>query len=387
MATGQVSKELIYEAKLNGAPYVAELVDAGSTPFLALSGSRLGRGSTAGGILVPDLWALDDIVSLMRVVYDLKTKGKSLAGPVACVSIGRRVFCGETVESDGRWYYRIKGYSPFFRERDTGEVIFYRDHAIRPAGHGRFIQEFDVPVSAEGKAFVARFAEELYGCLEARLQRSLGRTADDTLDLIRAGVLFADGDLAWVGANPTSEVALRDQPIRSAATGLLMEEGWTTDRLAERLRVSQALANRLVNVGARYGRHYLGSGVLLDRSRSPHGNPQFRATRVPRAVLDDCPLLARLLEVDAGGHWPAWRRVIFSNDDYGQDRLVSLHLAELEVDALCGGLAWSVRPTQQPVQALAVRLFDLGRHFGQDSERLSDLGHLVERFLEATREV
>ncbi len=104
----------------------------GGDRFWAISGSKKGGKHSGGGIPIPNLQTLYGICKLLERIAVIQSKDEAIEAKVDLFSLKNRVYCGETREINGKWYYRIKVYSNFFvRDR---EVCFYKNHELRPVG-------------------------------------------------------------------------------------------------------------------------------------------------------------------------------------------------------------------------------------------------------------
>ena len=287
---------------------------------------------------------------------------------------------GETRKFNGKWFYRIKAYKNFFVDKETGEPKVYKDHDLKPEGRGFFIQEFDLPITPKGKAFTSQLVDELEHAIIDNMIKVFGKNAQDILVGSRKQLMLSNGDLPWVTSQRDSLLQNLAEPLIDTVCSLLQDEEYSCIKLTERLRISRNNAFYFLNMFSRYFPLYLEKGILIDRSRNPNGGLCYQATIIPPKALKESPSLQKLLVVNDDLQWPVWKRVTFSNDAYPQSKLASFHYAEFEVSSICGAKEWGIPFNVNQLRAIALRLFDLERHYENDKEKMEEI-HLLKKSL------
>ncbi|MFX0097439.1 MAG: hypothetical protein ACFE7E_06740 [Candidatus Hodarchaeota archaeon] len=296
-----------------------------------------------------------------------------------------RLITGETKDINDQWFYRVKAYQSGFIDRDTGEWIPFKGHELRPSGRGKYVREFDIPISAEGNSLVREFKAQLYESME-RIMRHIFRNNDiEFISSIRNFMILSEGDLPWITTPSNSEILLVNKSIFDSICEFILEEEVSDEIIASRLNISKDLARSLINVFSRYNPIFLNEGLVIDRFRSLYGNIHFQATQVPLFALRESPCLDKLLHEDADGQWPAWKRVTFSGDNYPQSKRASLEFARYEVISFCGGKRLNLPVDKNLARATALRLFDLMRYYEGQPEEAQEVRELALYFVEAVK--
>jgi len=349
----------------------------GGDRFWAISGSKKGGRHLGGGIPIPNRQTLYGICNLLQRIAVIQTPDESIEAKVDLFSFKNRVYCGETREIYGKWYYRIKAYSNFFvRDR---KVCFYKNHELRPVGRGFYIQEFDFPISHEGVEEVICFANSLKETIEDTIS---SKFLPDSKELIRNDRLLCDRELPWLNTPITQEVRTLGKPLFGLLCDKLREGPLTTRQVSSELEVSSSAIENHLCTSARYAPDFLREGFLLDRVNTGFDSLNYLINQIPNEALNESPTLLKLFDINPIGKWPAWKKATFSNDEYSKARAQSLSFAQFELDTFEGGLTWGLVPEVAQLRALAIRLFDLLRHYKKSNAELDgNLDSLVRRFI------
>lgn len=373
----------VVELILGQSSYCAELVERdNSKPFLALSGARKGSRHKGGGIPVFDLRGLDNLLNLIATIKLLKISKKPIESKVAFSSEKSRYLSGETKLIDDQWYYRVKAYKNFFIDSD-GAYVNLKSQELRPAGFKFFIQEFDFPITKKGKEIAENLVSNIYSEVSNALNKKFKFKDSNCLPNIRDMSVVSSGEVPWITASGEDNAVLSTEPLLNTVCQTLMDDPYTDQSLAAKLNITTNLATSFTNPAVRYAPEFLAMGVAVDRIRGVHGNLQYQATKIPQKALLQSPMLTEILSENAGGDWPTWKKVTFSNDQFPQGRPASLSYAKFEVEAFCGGRDWGVPVDMNKSRATALRLFDLMRYFEKQKEGMDEVRELIKRFTSA----
>jgi len=378
-----VTTSPILELCLGQSPYSADLIRGGASPFLSISGAKKGGSHKGGGISIPDLRSLDRILGLIGAVNSLEVPADPKEERVAFCSEKSRFLSGETKLFGDQWFYRVKVYRNFFKNGATGKYVPLKEHALRPSGHHRYIQEMDFPISPEGKKFATTFIDKIYRVIKEFLHRSFNNCEGDVLKLTRELKVLTDGDLPWVTVDGQAKAIHLSESLLDTVCQCLMDDPYTDESLAARIHINSRLSASFTNPAVRYAPEFLAREILVDRLRGLHGNLQYQATKIPHKTLQLSPMLTDLLDENAKGEWPSWKKVTFSNDQYPQDRPGSFSYAKFEVEAFCGARSWGMPLDVNQARVTSLRLFDLKCYFEKQKDRLDEVRTLCERFTAA----
>jgi hypothetical protein len=368
--------------KLDNSPYTADVVEGRSGRFLSITGAKKGSHHKGGGIAIPDLRSLDNLLDLIRVIEHLKVPRNPNEERVAFCSEKNRFLSGETKLCNEQWFYRIKVYRNFFIDNEGGFVAM-RGHGLRPDGFRFFIKEMDFPINNVGKQFAAKFTAEISKAVEKIFTLRYPSAESDLLEEARQTKMLVSGNQPWIFDEPEAKAIRSREPLIDMVCQCLMDDPYTEESLAAKLHINSRLSASFTNPSARYAPEFLAREIVIDRLRGKHGNLQYQATKIPRKALELSPMLTDLLDDKAKGDWSSWKKVTFSNDQYPQDRSGCLSYANFEVEAFCGGRAWGVPLDISKARATALRLFDLKRYFEKQEKEMDEVRTLCKRFTKA----
>lgn len=384
MGTSGVTTTPLLELRLGQSPYSADLIQGNSSsPFLSISGAKKGGSHKGGGIAIPDFRSLDRILGLIGAVSSLKLPAHPKEERVAFCSEKARFISGETKLFGDQWFYRVKVYRNFFKDGETGKIIPLKEHGLRPDGFRFFIKEMDFPLSDEGIQFAATFVDKIHTVIKESLHRSFNNSEEDVVKLTREFKVLTSGDLPWVTVDGHAKVIHLSEPLLDTVCQCLLDDPYTEESLGATIHISPRLSASFTNPAVRYAPEFLAREIVVDRLRGLHGNLQYQATKIPHKALQQSPMLTDLLDENAKGEWPSWKKVTFSNDQFPQDRPGSFSYAKFEVEAFCGARAWGVSVDINQARATALRLFDLKRYFEKQKDGLDEVRALCERFTAA----
>ena len=378
------SDTILCELSWDSRDYHLKSVDLGNGPFLAVAGSKKGGRHMGGGIPVPDLLFLDQIVRLTNQIASLTEEPTEDEAKVCFFSHRGKTVTGETRNFRDEWFYRVKCYQNYFTK--NGEMMFYKDHALKPAGRGFFIQEFDFPISASGIKEAQEFSETIQKTVHEQLDEKFEEEVDDVLGLISSGRLLVGGEPAWIDSEPDLDALTLHKPLFEFTCDKLREQPLTPDALATHLGLTPEAGERQLHPNSRYDLRYLDKGFLLDRVRKGFTSLHYLITQIPQEALEQSPALTYLFDEDSPGNWEEWKRATFSNDEYSTGKLQSYHIAEVELDAYEGGMEVGIEPQLSQMRATAIRLFDLKRHHERDAEKSEEVQELIDRFTAVAEE-
>ena len=379
--------KLLVDVRIEPSRYTGQILDIGQHTFFSVTGGKKGSRHQGGGIATPDLLTLNLLSSLIGKISDLTTPADARECRVADFISRSRLFAGETKCFHEQWFYRIKIYTTYFKDKKTGKISFFKDHQLRPAGRGYFIQEFDFPISSEGINVAKEFVASLKEAVETCLVGLVGELNGDVLDLIQKEQVLIGGELPWFNSNGSGEAVTLSKPLFVTLCDHLRKQPLTPDALATRLGLTLAAGGGQLNPAARYDPRFLERGLLLDRVHRGFNSLHYLITEVPREALEESPDLTHLFHGSPPGEWPSWIKATFSNDEYSTGRRLSLHVAEFEVEAFEGGLRWGIASELRQLRTLAIRLFDLKRHFQSDDTMTETVAELIKRFISITRHI
>ncbi len=379
-------KNTLVNVNKMGVSYLAEIIEPeGKNAFLSISGSKKGSRYCGGGLAISDLWELNLLFLLIGKISALIISSDARERKVAYFNSRSRFFAGETKCFNGKWFYRLKVYSTYFKDKETGEISYFKGHQIRPAGRGFFIQEFDFPISYKGINAANEFARSLKESVETFLLELVGELDGNVLDLIQKGQVLIGGELPWFNSNGGGEVVTLPKPLFVTLCDHLRRQPLTPDAFASRLGLTLAAGSGQLNPTSRYDPRFLERGLLIDRVRRGFNSLHYLITEVPREAFVESPDLSHLFHSSPPSEWHSWIKTTFSNDEYSNGRRLSLHIAEFELEAFEGGVRWGIAPELEQLRTLAIRLFDLKRHFHGDDEMTLVVAELINRFISIKR--
>jgi hypothetical protein len=377
--------ETVWQTCFGRRPYRLELVRLENCdPFLAICGSKKGSSHCGGGIVIQGLQVLYGICNLIEQIVNLDNEMGNNETKVSCFSNRNIAFCGEIDFVNGQSFYRIKKYTNYFTK--NGVRHFYKQHQLRPAGNGRYIQEFDFPVSSTGVEEVKDVSSTIRDTIECRLFEMVDLEEADTLDLIRNEQVLIGEELPWFNVDTNMETVVLHKPIFEILCDKLREEPMTPNHLSGLLGLTPAAGDNQLNPASRYDLRFLERGFLLDRIHKGFDSLHYLVTQMPQEALEESSTLAYLFEESPQGNWSEWISATFSNDEYSKGRLQSYHLAVFEIEAFEGGMECGIVPKLSQLRATAIRLFDLKRHFLGDGSMLENIDMLIERYVMVTEE-
>lgn len=387
----------MYEICFDHRPYRLDLVELNNgDSFWAVCGSKKGSKHTGGGIPISGYRLLYGLYYIINNIAFLNSNKIEPNVKLCCFYHRNRVICGETRVFDNQLFYRVKAYTNFFRRNN--EFYYYKNHELRPSGRGFYIQEFDFPVSSEGideaKIFSIKIQEAIENYLQemvARIDSDLFDMADDigqnVIDLLRGEQIIVGGKPLWVNSDENLETEIVHNPLFDVLCERLREEPLNLSDLTKSLNLVPEGCDEQINPNSRYDYRLLERGLLLDRIKSGFNSLHYLVTQIPQEAIVESPTLVRLFDKNLCNDWNRLISTTFSNDEYSQGRRFSYHLAKAEIDAIEGGLGNGIKPKTSKLRSIAIRLFDLKRHFQQDQEMSEKVSNLIERYVEISEGV
>lgn len=379
-----MNKEIAVNISFGKLQYKLEAINTDKGSFWAICGSKKGSCHSGGGIIITDLQFLNEICCLIDQIALLKDEAVETETKVSFFSHRNRVICGETRRFKENNFYRIKEYVNYFVK--DGDINYYKQHRLKPAGRGFFIQEFDFPISSSGVKVARDFSQKLRETIEHYLTRLVGNLDGDTLNLIRNEQVLIGGEPPWLKTDMSLETVIKHNALHKDLCEKLLKEPLTTNQLAIHLGITPDAGKRLLNTASRYNPRFFEQGFLLDRVHKGFDSLHYLITQIPKEALEESPTLTCLFEEDPPGKWPDWISATFSNDEYSVSRNQSYHFANFEIEAFEGGLDCGLAPELHQMRALAIRLFDLRRHFQSDESAKESINALIKRFVTLTKE-
>ena len=334
---------------------------------------------------MPDLLFLEQIIHLINQIDSIKGEPSTDEAKICFFNHRGKTVIGETRNFKNKWFYRIKCYQNYFTK--DGEIMFYRDHALKPAGRGFYIQEFDFPLSESGMKEAQTFAEVVRKTIHETLIEKFEEEVDDVVDSISSGRLLVGGEPAWIDSDSDLDALTLHKSLFEFTCDKLREQPLTPDALATHLGLTPQAGERHLHPNSRYDLRFLDKGFLLDRVRRGFTSLHYLITQIPQEALEQSPALTYLFEAGPLDNWEQWKRATFSNDEYSTGKLQSYHIAQVELDAYEGGLEMGIEPRLSQMRATAIRLFDLKRHHERDAEKSEGVQELIDRFTAVAEEV
>ncbi|MCP4611719.1 MAG: hypothetical protein GY845_23665 [Planctomycetes bacterium] len=379
-----MEKETLVNISSGHLSYKLERIDIENS-FWAVCGSKKGSRFSGGGIIISDLQFLYGICHLIDQIDFLDIETGETETKVSCYSNRNRVICGETRIFRDQYFYRIKEYVNYFKNKD-GEINYYKDHQLKQAGRGFFIREFDFELSSSGIEMAKEFSLKVRETIEDYLVELVGELDGGTLNLIRNKQVIIRGETPWLSTDMSLERVLKDKPLQEDLYDKLRIEPFTADQLAIHFGLTLDACKSLLNTASRYEPRFFEQGFLLDRICKGYDSTHYLVTEMPHEALEESPTLTCLFKENPPGRWPDWISATFSNDEYSRGRRQSCHFARFEIDAFEGGAEWGIVPELNKQRALAMRLFDLRRHFQNDDSMTDDILKLIGKFVTLTEE-
>jgi hypothetical protein len=378
--------EIVWQTCFGKRPYRLELVRLENCdPFLTICGSKKGSSHCGGGIAIQGLQVLYGICNLIEQVVNLDNEMGNNETKVNCFSYRNIALCGEIDFVNGQNFYRIRKYTNYFTK--NGVQYFYKQHQLKPAGNGRYIQEFDFLVPSTGVEEVKDVSSTIRDAIECRLLEMVDMEEADTLDLIRNEQVLIGEELPWFNVDTNMDTIVLPKPLFEILCDKLREEPMTPNHLSSLLGLTPAAGDNQLNPASRYDPRFLERGLLLDRIQKGFDSLHYLVTQMPQEALEESSTLVYLFEEIPQGNWSEWISATFSNDEYSKGRLQSYHLAVFEIEAFEGGMECGIVPELPQLRASAIRLFDLKRHFQGNNAMLEIIDTLIERFIAVTEEI
>lgn len=380
-----MEKKTLVDILHGKAKYMLETVTSQKGSFWSVSGGKKGSRHCGGGILVPDLAFLYSLCQLISQIKHLTIESEASETKIAFFSRASGMVCGEIKLFHDQHYYRVKRYANYFIK--DNEIHYFSQHKLKPAGFGFFIQEFDFPISSDGIKVALEFSQEIQNAIEDYLVERIGNQEDQTLELLRNKQILVGGELPWLRTDMGLEKVIQNNSISIDLCNKLRNEPLSASELGIQLGLTPEAVKGLLNTSSRYDPEFFEQGFLLDRIHSGFDSLHYLITQIPKESLVESKTLACLLEQKPSGKWPDWIQTTFSNDEYSVGRSQSYHFALFEVEAFEGGLKCGVPPELSKLCALAIRLFDLKRHFQDNESMIHEINSLIDRFTSITKEI